>query len=194
MPCLAGTITIVPKTPNSPGPYAKAHPDCVRKFPIAERKFIDPEAVDDEPHDGWRHELEHDAESVFWLILYWAMVMQPENCPKENIDMTSWSTLNGDYMNREFLITLIQNLPESDSHGLTHSFYNPLLPLIKDLATILVIDSHWLAESDPQKDPCYITEVFQRLILQFIINNRGKEFMDHRVEKTFCAVQEDVWF
>ena len=34
----------------------------------------------------------------------------------------------------------------------------------------------------------------QRLILQFIINNCGKEFMDHRVEKTFRAVQEDVWF
>ena len=122
------------------------------------------------------------------------MVVQPENYPEENIDMTSWSALNGDYMKREFLITLIRNLPESDSQGLTHSFYNPLLPLIKDLAAILVIDSHWLAESDPRKDPCYITEAFQRLILQFIINNRGKEFMDHRVEKTFHAVQEDVWF
>ena len=47
MPCPAGAITIVPKTPNSPGPYAKAHPDCVRKFPIAKRTFIDPEVVDD---------------------------------------------------------------------------------------------------------------------------------------------------
>ena len=194
MPCLAGAITIVPKTPNSPGPYAKAHPDRVRKFPITKRKFIDPEMVDDEPHDEWRHELEHNAESVFWLILYWAMVMQPENYPEENIDMTSWSTLNGDYTKREFLITLIQNLPESDSQGLTHSFYNPLLPLIKDLTAILVIDSHWLAELDPRKDPCYITKAFQHLILQFIINNCGKEFMDHRVEKTFHAVQEDVWF
>ena len=93
MACPAGAITIVPKTPNSSGPYAKAHPDRVRKFPIAERKCIDPETVDDEPHNKWRHKLEHDAESVFWLILYWAMVVQPENYPEENIDMTSWSTL-----------------------------------------------------------------------------------------------------
>jgi hypothetical protein len=33
-----------------------------------------------------------------------------------------------------------------------------------------------------------ITEAFQRLILNFIIDNRGKEFMDHRVNKTFRKV------
>ena len=62
MPCPAGAITIVPKTPNSPGPYAKAHPDRVRKFLIAKRTFIDPEVVDDKSRNGWRHKLEHDAE------------------------------------------------------------------------------------------------------------------------------------
>ena len=186
MPCPAGAITIVPKTPNSPGPYAKAHPDCVRKFPITKRTFIDPEVVDDKSCDGWRHELKHDAESIFWLILYWAMVVQPKKCPWENINTASWSNLNGNYKKRE---TLIMNLSYSDSEGLTHLFYNPLLPLIKDLATIILIDSHWFPESDPQKDPCYITEVFQHLILQFIINNHGQEFMNHCVEQTFCTVQ-----
>ena len=173
MPCPAGTITIVPKTPNSPGPYAKAHLDRVRKFPIAKRTFIDPEVVDDKSHDGWRHELKHNAESVFWLILYWAMVMQPKKCPWENINAASRSNLNGNYKKREALIREIRHLPESDSKGLTHSFYNPLLPLIKDLTTIILIDSHWFPESDPRKDPCYITEAFQHLILQFIINNHS---------------------
>ena len=186
MPCPAGTITIVPKTPNSPGPYAKAHLDHVRKFLITKRTFIDPEAVDDKSHDGWRHELKHDAESVFWLILYWAMVVQPKKCPWENIDMASWSNLNGNYKKRE---TLIMNLSYSDSEGLTHSFYNPLLPLIKDLAAIILIDSHWFPESDPRKDPCYITKVFQCVILQFIIDNHGQEFMNRCVEQTFCTVQ-----
>ena len=142
MPCLAGTITIVPKTPNSPGPYAKAHPDHVRKFPIAKRTFIDPEAVDDKSRNSWRHKLKHDAESIFWLILYWAMVMQPKKCLREKISVASWSNLNGDYIEREALIREIRHLPESDSRGLTHSFYNPLLPLIKDLTTIILIDSH----------------------------------------------------
>ena len=182
-------LTIVPGIPNSPDIYAEAHPDRVTKFRIAERKTIDPEAVADKPHDGWRHELEHDAESVFWLLLYWAMVMQPKNCRKEEISASSWSLLNGNYTERGFLITLIKILPQLDSRGLTHSFYNRLLPLIKDLAAIILIDSHWLPESDPRKDPCYITEAFQRLILQFIIDNRGEEFMNRRVEQTFRKVQ-----
>ena len=87
------------------------------------------------------------------------------------------------------LIREIRHLPESDSRGLTHSFYNPLLPLIKDLATIILIDSHWFPESDPRKDPCYITKAFQHLILQFIIDNHGQEFMNRCVEQTFHTVQ-----
>jgi hypothetical protein len=74
------------------------------------------------------------------------------------------------------------------SYNLTHSFYEPLRPLIEDLAAILVNDSHWLPASDPRKDPFYITEAFQRLILNFIIDNRGEEFMDHHVNKTFRKV------
>ncbi len=41
---------------------------------------------------------------------------------------------------------------------LTHSFYEPLRPLIKALAGILVIDRHWLLvsyPSDPRSDPYY---------------------------------------
>jgi len=50
---------------------------------------------------------------------------------------------------------------------------------------------------DPRKDPFYITEAFQCLILNFIIDNHGKEFMDHPVEKIFRKVQgtqaSDAW-
>jgi hypothetical protein len=74
------------------------------------------------------------------------------------------------------------------SSGLTHSFYKPLQPLIRDLAAILVIDSRWLPASDLRKNTYYITEAFQRLILKFIIDNRGEEFMDRRIEKTFRKV------
>ena len=179
-------LTIVPGIPNSPDIYAEAHPDRVTKFRIAEIKIIDPEAVVDKPHDGWRHELEHDAESVFWLLLYWAMVVQPKNCSEEEIDASSWSLLNGNYKKRE---ALIRNIGQSDLEGFTHSFYKCLLPLIKNLAAILVVDSHWLPKSDSRKDPSYITEAFQRLILQFIIDNRGEEFMNRRVEQTFRKVQ-----
>jgi hypothetical protein len=62
--------------------------------------------------------------------------------------------------------------------------------LISDLAGILVIDRHWFQASDPRKDTFYVTEAFQRLILKFIIENRGEKFMDCPVEKTFRIVEE----
>ena len=174
----------VPGIPNSPDLYAEAHPDRVEKFPNRAMKklVIDPDELiaDNESHGGWRHELDHNAESAFWLLLYWAMVVQPEKRPKEEIDAESWSALNGNHESRQ---RLIRNLPQTMPSDLIHSFYKLLQPLIKDLAKILVIDSHWLPASDSRKDPFYITEAFQRLILNFMIDNRGKEFMDHCVEK-----------
>jgi hypothetical protein len=178
-----GPEAVVPEIPDSPDRYAEVHPDRVEKFPDAKRLVIYPKEIDDnERDDRWRHELDHDAESVFWLILYWAMVVQPEECRKETIDSTSWTNLLGNFEKRE---ALIREIPTN----LTHSFYKPLQPLIKDLAAILVIDSHWLKAPDPRKDTFYVTEAFQRLILKFMIENRGKEFMDHPAEKAFREVE-----
>jgi hypothetical protein len=174
----------VPGIPNSPDRYARVHPDRVKKFPSSNEELsFDPKEIAGKKIPGmWRHELEHDAESVFWLLLYWAMVVQPENIPKEKIDVGSWADLNGDHTSRH---RLIHSIPELMSPKLLHPFYDPLRPLIKDLAAILVIDSHWLPASDPRKDPYYITEAFQRLILDFILKNRDEDFMNHRVDKTF---------
>jgi hypothetical protein len=148
--------------------------------------MVNPDVIDDnEFPGGWRHELEHDAESVLWLLLYLAMVAQPKNCPEEKINVASWDDLNGDHESRQGLII---SLTSSMRRNLTHSFYNPLRPLIKDLAAILLVDSHWLPSSDPRKDRFYIPEAFQRLILKFIIKNRGEEFMHHRVDNTFRKV------
>ena len=177
----------IPRIPNSPDDYAKAHPDRVQSFPGSEKKILfDPElVVDNESHGGWRHELEHDTESVFWLLLYWAMVVQPKDRPREMIHTVSWNALNGNHEDRQGLLL---KLPQIMPSNLIHSPYKPLQPLIRDLAAILVIDRHWVPVSDPRKDRYYITEAFQRLILQFIIDNRGKEFMDHRVETIFRKV------
>ncbi|KAI9507046.1 hypothetical protein F5148DRAFT_1368682 [Russula earlei] len=141
------TYARVPGIPQSCSPYATAHPDRVKEFSsLIEKQHFDPDlrCIDDKKvkksRDEFRHELNHDAESVFWLLLYWAMVVQPKNY---------------------------------------------------DLAAVLVIDSYWLAATDPRReDLYYITEAFQRLILNFIIDNRGKEFMHCRVDKTFRKVQE----
>ena len=131
----------VPGIPDSPDSYAKAHPKRVTDFQDFPKKeiFIDPDELNQSQDGGWRHELDHDAESVFWLLLYWAMVVQPENSPKEKVPSDSWSALIKTHESREWLLDGLRNKVPSD---LTHSFYTPLQPLIKDLAAILVIDSH----------------------------------------------------
>jgi hypothetical protein len=176
----------VPGIPNSPDCYAKVHPDRVKNFPSSTHiACASPEKNDDEKKfPGWRHELEHDAESVFWLLLYWAMVVQPKNCFKEEINAASWDLLNGNDKSRQLLLFSLSQIILTNH---IHSFYEPLLPLLGDLAAILLIDSHWLSPSDPRKDRLYITEAFQRLILEFI-KNRGKDFMDHPVDDTFRKV------
>jgi hypothetical protein len=71
----------------------------------------------------------------------------------------------------------------------THSFYAPLEPLIRDLAGILAVDRHWLPASDPRNNVYYINEAFQRLILKFILDHRGEKFMERGVQKTFRRVK-----
>ena len=175
----------VPGIPESPHRYTVVHPDRVKTFPASEDTFINPEREKSQPKQ-WRHELEHDAESVFWLLLYWAMVVQPEGCSKEKIRSHSWGSLLGNFEDREDFVDGLSR------HAIpnTHSFYKPLRPLIKNLAAILVIDSHWLKASDPRKDTFYVTEAFQRLILKFMIENRNETFMDRPVEKTFREVEQ----
>ena len=187
----------VPGIPNTPDLYAKVHPDRVKKFPSSGKKlFIDTDEdliinpkklMNKSPDDKWRQGLEHDTESVFWLLLYWAMVVQPEKCSKEKIDAASWADLNGSHVSRQNLLFVAG---QGMTGNLTHSVYRLLRPLINDLAANFVIDGHWLPVSDLRKDPFYIIEAFQRLILNFIIDNRGKEFMDHPIEKTFREVRE----
>ena len=179
----------VPGIPDSPDSYAKAHPKRVTIFQNFPKKkiFIDPDELNQSQDGGWRHELDHDAESVFWLLLYWAMAVQPEGSPKENIKAHFWSALSDDHESRDRLLC---GACVEMSSNLTHSFYTPLQPLIRDLAAILVIDRHWLPASDLRTDdPYYITEAFQRLILKFIIDNRGEGFMDRRNKTTFRKVE-----
>jgi hypothetical protein len=185
----------VPGIPESPGRYAEVHPDRVKRFPnsVEEILFV-PDGIDDESQKSqpkrWRRELEHDAESVFWLLVYWSMVVQPQTGLPQTIDSPSWVRLLGNSGDRHDFVRTLSDGAMPDN--LTHSSYKPLHPLIEDLAAVLLIDGHHLKAPDLRKDTFYVTEAFQRLILKFIIENRGKQFMDHPVEKTFRKV-ERLW-
>ena len=181
-------LHIIPRVPKSPECYASAHSDRINEE--SDRVIFDPRKLKNQSQDdGWRRELDHDVESVFWLLLYWAMVMQPaEGPPGGYIHPASWANLLGNYEDRERLVLMLSS--GDPPTNLTHSVYVPLWPLISSLAAILVVDRHWLEESDVRKSPEYICEAFQRLILQFIDSNRNEYFMNCRVGDSLRQVEQ----
>ena len=190
MPLPLPFLYLVPKVPKSPECYAYNHPNRIKDFPEETEIVIDPRKLNQSQDDGWRHELDHDVESVFWLLLYWAMVTQPKGGEDEKgyIPSGDWSNLLGDFERRNRLLLGLSsgNLPKN----LTHPDYEPLWPLINSLAAILAVDRHWLPESDVRKRPGYMCEAFQRLILQFIVSNRNEEFMTCPLGEALRTVQE----
>ena len=136
---------------------------------------------------GWAHELEHDAESVFWLLVYWAVVAQPKDLPREDIGSVLWGQLTGDSEDRDNLIVGL--CTPTSRKDLTHSAYKPLKALICDLASFLVVDRCWLTASDPRNNPEYLNEAFQRSILQFILDNRRENFMDCAIDSTLRTME-----
>jgi len=181
----------VPEVPKSPECYARNHPNRIKDVPEETERLIDPRKLNQSQDDGWRHELDHDVESVFWLLLYWAMVAQPaqpKGSQREYILASVWTNLLGDFEDRDDLVWRLKS--DRSPKNLTHSVYKPLRPLISNLAAILVVDRHWLPESDIRKRPEYICEAFQRLILQFIVSNRNENFMTCRLDDSLRPVQE----
>jgi len=177
---------VIPPVPRSPEGYASKHPDRIKKFPPEEMKFDVGASADSVNHE-WRQELDHDAESVFWLIFFWSMSVQPVGKPKEDIRASTWTGVTGDVTSR---IDLVHVVGTTGPSAATHSFYEPLRSLLQALAEILRIDRHWLDKSDTRNDPEYVNKAFQRLILQFVLDNNGQEFMKHKVETSFRAVKK----
>ena len=59
-------ISQIPAVPHSPTLYATHHPERIKKFPFEKAKVIEaPEAPAHSDSYQWRHELDHDVESVF---------------------------------------------------------------------------------------------------------------------------------
>ena len=91
------------------------------------------------------------------------MAAQPKNEKEEPMKASIWTSLTGSV---EDHIGLLQG----SLTGATHSVYQPLWPLLKDLAAILNADRHWAKPSTPHNDPGYVNDTFQCLIFQFILD------------------------
>ena len=115
---------------------------------------------------SWHHELRHDAESVFWLLVWWIVNATPDGCTSE-MPVGLWGPLVD--------ITVDARQLDIPSSGLDPA-YALLSELLHQLGKALVHDLHWATDT-PYTHPEFLHEVFQRHILNFIFENQNKNFM-----------------
>ena len=116
--------------------------------------------------DSWGHELRHDAESAFWLLVWWVVNAVPDGCTSE-VPIGLWAPL---------VEVDTDTRPLDINSSCLHSAYAPLSGLLHQLARAFKFDLHWATDA-PYTHPDFLHEVFQRHILNFIFENRDKNFM-----------------
>lgn len=126
--------------------------------------------------DPFIHKLRYDAESVFWLLIYWAMQAQPDDkkYPEEGINSTYWRDLTSeqaDTVTVDCRSTLLE-VPED----IFHTSYAQLRPLFTQMAECLKGEG-FFEEFDCKKEDEYLHEALQRLIFDFLVTNIDEPFL-----------------
>jgi hypothetical protein len=185
-----GTYTLMPmpqfdQAPEAYKAYEAAVPGRLRAFPKnIERLYRLPNDI---PHEPFKHELQYDAESVFWLLLWWAISAYPVDVAADDkiIDDRVWDALtkkqDADRDPRERFV-------DQPVVNILHPSYKPLERLLEDMAWQLCGDHEkgeaQLKKQDPgyeedqsRKQPDYLHEALQRLIIKFLFANYHEGFM-----------------
>ena len=155
------------------------------------------------------HKLSYDAESILWLLLYWAIQAQPHTGNQKNkIPVHLWANLTarrGDDDPRRNLV------PLDTASSYCHPDYRPLDELLKSLFAQLAgyqeyvlrpkgAKAGWSSPSapydtttfsyksekdDPRMKADYLHEVFQRTIFNFIVAKRNEKFMKRTIKRAY---------
>jgi hypothetical protein len=162
--------------------YHESVGDRLQIFPPNEKESCDLD--EDEPLSPFQHNLRYDAESVFWLLLWWSLQIKPEdeNESKDLIESQYWHDLTGKIDLRHKIF--ITGFPRS----ILHHRYQPLEILLKQMAGQLSGD-HDLLPSRQHDE--YLHEAFQRLILEFMLTNYHEPFMNLKAHDQLRKVDKD---
>jgi hypothetical protein len=94
-------------------------PNTVGLIRVTRREFLSP----------FDHKLRHDAEFIFWLLMWWAMFACPEGEPSEITPRVIWYAFAGGHHMFDPWVALLSNLRVGSQ--LLHSAYRTLEPLIE---------------------------------------------------------------
>jgi hypothetical protein len=163
------------------GHYQRLFPDRLTKFPPnkPEPEIVRIPKTTDLGYGP--HHLRYEAESLFWVLLFWCMTAKPhaqaqwEGNPDEEfrttLSATEWSSLIDIVDHRH------QNFIADFARSTLHPAYSPFYGLMVEIVEHLRVDPDF--SSEPlRKEPEYIHEVLQRLIINFLVENADSPFMD----------------
>ena len=127
----------------------------------------------------WTHELRHDAESVFWLLVWWAPRDNPILHGPSQIRCDIYGYLVGvdPAMGKDNLAYFMAELAEGQSW--LDPEYQELEPLFRQMARQLDGDLCWAEYGAPKEmeDPEFLHEALQRITFNFLMEHRTKWFM-----------------
>lgn len=170
-----GDVQVASPTPDLlPGiydKYAAAYPERMTRFQCgkerhAMRIVADPDKI------TTRHDLRHDAESIFWLLVRWTVNAAPEGRQATVIDPTAWALFTSQRLDQDFRAVMIS------SESVADPAYTPLGTLIRNIWETLEPELYW-ATNMPYTDAEFVHESLQRHILNYLVENWDEEFMNY---------------
>ncbi|KAH6879686.1 hypothetical protein BKA70DRAFT_1411981 [Coprinopsis sp. MPI-PUGE-AT-0042] len=193
----------LPDMPKAPQPYADRFPERCQQFLDCQSKASadilnsnDPRfSADPSTLPTFRHELYHEAESIFWVMFYWILLAKPASPPPgpstgtpnagDRVPSTMWvELLTSD--GRDNIIGRAYKFPAKN----LHPSYSSLAVLIASLSKYLKVDPFWFDPKSSRSNPEFIHECFQREILSYLIEHFDKPFMFCKKSKTDRVVDE----
>lgn len=114
-----------------------------------------------------RHDLRHDAESIFWLLAWWSLNASPANADPAPMHPMVYATFADDQRDLRPI-----RFVEEDFE----TVYAPMMELLNDLGLAVQNDLFW-ADEVPYSCPDFLHECMQRLILDFLFENKDRDYM-----------------
>ena len=125
-----------------------------------------------------KHELYHDAESSILLFFWWVMLAAPQAKESVGIGGLVWSCFSLEdqiwFNCQKLLCTLQYNEFQAD---FVYPGYDQLFPLMRSMVTLIEMDYHWVKE-EKYRHPEYLHDTLQRVILNFVLENKDAPFMN----------------
>jgi len=169
--------------------YKEVLPTRLEQFPPDESHHILMPSKGD-THE-WIHELRHDVESAFWMLLHWVVIFRPSN-DEEPPEIPFWAHFTTE-ASRRLLVMSVQGM---DKAPWVHPALDPVRELLRDMALHLDGELQWLSKEDKcyeqMANASYLREVLQRLILNFLFKYKDEPFMHLQKHDGNRAVEEMI--